>query len=95
MAREISAEALAHLQRWEGLVLYAYNAADGSHPKRFIGPGDAVMRGRMRVTKPAPRRPQRNRPQGAEPMAAATDVERDGCCSPDARRQFLAGPARA
>mgnify|MGYP001177774674 CR=1 FL=1 len=42
MTRRLTAENLDHLKRWEGLVLYAYDDADGSNPKRFIGPGDRV-----------------------------------------------------
>lgn len=37
--RQISPEALEDLKRWEGCVLYAYDDADASNPKRFIEPG--------------------------------------------------------
>lgn len=43
MTRHLTADALSHLQRWEGLVLYAYDDADRGNPKRFIGPGDPVV----------------------------------------------------
>jgi len=42
MTRHINAETLAHLRRWEGCVLYAYDDKDGSNPRRFIKPGDSV-----------------------------------------------------
>lgn len=37
--RQISPEALEDLKRWEGCVLYAYDDADSSRPRRFIQPG--------------------------------------------------------
>lgn len=42
MTRVLSPDVLAHLRRWEGCVLYAYDDKDGSRPRRFIGPGDPV-----------------------------------------------------
>lgn len=38
----INAETLDCLKRWEGLVLYAYDDADKSNPKKFIQPGNIV-----------------------------------------------------
>lgn len=41
--RQLSPDALADLKRWEGCVLYAYDDADPSRPRRFIQPGDEVV----------------------------------------------------
>lgn len=42
MTRRISQDALDHLKRWEGLVLYAYDDTDPPHARRRINPGDHV-----------------------------------------------------
>ncbi len=42
LVRTVNAETLNLLKRWEGLVLYAYDDADGSTPKKRIMPGDTV-----------------------------------------------------
>lgn len=38
----LNAETIRMLKQWEGLVLYAYDDADGSRPRRKIMPGDKV-----------------------------------------------------
>ncbi len=43
MARKVNAEGLALLKQWEALVLYAYDDADPSNPKKFIEPGMPVV----------------------------------------------------
>lgn len=42
MARKVNDEGMRLLKQWEGLVLYAYDDADGSRPRRRIQPGDPV-----------------------------------------------------
>ncbi len=42
IVRTVNAETLNLLKRWEGLVLYAYDDADPSTPKKRIMPGDPV-----------------------------------------------------
>jgi lysozyme len=42
MTRRISREGLAHLKRWEGVVLHAYDDFDPPAKRRVIQPGDMV-----------------------------------------------------
>lgn len=48
MARKVNDEGMRLLKQWEGLVLYAYDDADGSRPRRRIQPGDPV-RGKLTI----------------------------------------------
>jgi lysozyme len=42
MRQKISPDALEHLKRWEGLVLFAYDDAEGPRTRRLVAPGEAV-----------------------------------------------------
>ena len=42
MARKVRTDLLAYIKQWEGVVLYAYDDADRSSPKRRIMPGMPV-----------------------------------------------------